>query len=183
MKFILKLFTTLLFISLIGLHAAEPNPRDSKKIDLGEGVMLEVVYLPPGEFMMGSSPEEKKWATGIEGGAQPGTNRESFEGEEPRLTRVKHGCWMGRTEVSVGQFKRFALESKYVTDAEKPEGKTQCFDMEWDGYRRKGTLVQPWKPMPGKSWRDPNWGFPNRDVFPMVSVSYNDMNAFCRWLT
>ena len=84
MKYTFTLITTILFISLIGLHAAEPNPRESKKIDLGEGVMLEVVYLPPGEFMMGSSPEEKKWATGIEGGAQPGTNRESFEGEEPR---------------------------------------------------------------------------------------------------
>ena len=56
MKFTLKLFTALLFISLVGLHAAEPNPRESKKIDLGEGVTLEVVYLPPGEFMMGSSP-------------------------------------------------------------------------------------------------------------------------------
>ena len=183
MKYTFTLFTTLLFISLIGLHAAEPNPRESKKIDLGEDVMLEVVYLPPGEFMMGSSPDEKKWATGIEGGAQPGTNRESFEGEEPRLTRVKHGCWMGRTEVSVGQFKRFALESKYVTDAEKSDGKTQCFDPEWDGYHLAGTVVHPWKPMPGKSWRDPNWGFPNRDVFPVVCVSYNDMNAFCKWLT
>ena len=177
------ILTALLLAPLTGLHAAEPKTGDSKRLDLGDGVTLEALYLPPGEFMMGSSPEEKKWATGIEGGAQPGTNRESFEGEEPRLTRVKHGCWMGRTEVSVGQFKRFALESKYVTDAEKPEGKTQCFDMEWDGYRRKGTLVQPWKPMPGKSWRDPNWGFPNRDVFPVVCVSYNDMNAFCKWLT
>jgi len=183
MKYTLTLITTILFISLIGLHAAEPNPRESKRIDLGEAVTLEVLYLPPGEFMMGSSPDEKKWATGIEGGAQPGTNRESFEGEAARLTRVKHGCWMGRTEVSVGQFKRFALESKYVTDAEKPDGKTQCFDMEWDGYHLAGTVVHPWKPMPVKSWRDPNWGFPNRDVFPVVCVSYNDMNAFCKWLT
>ena len=37
--------------------------------------------------------------------------------------------------------------------------------------------------MAGKSWRDPNWGFPNLDVYPVVSVSYNDMRAFCHWLT
>jgi hypothetical protein len=43
-------------------------------------VPLEVVFIPPGEFMMGSTLEEKVWATGIEGGAQPGTTRESFEG-------------------------------------------------------------------------------------------------------
>jgi formylglycine-generating enzyme required for sulfatase activity len=54
MKYTLTLFTTLLFFPLVGLHATEP-----KRIDLGEGVTLEVVYLPPGEFMMGSSPEER----------------------------------------------------------------------------------------------------------------------------
>jgi formylglycine-generating enzyme required for sulfatase activity len=179
----LTLITALLLAPLTGLHAAEPKTGESKRIDLGDGVALEVVYLPPGEFMMGSTPEEKKWATGIEGGAQPGTERESYEGEKPRLTRVKHGFWMGRTEVSVGQFRRFALESKYVTDAEKPDGKTQVFDPEWDGYHLTTNVVHPWKSMPGKSWRDPNWGFPNREVFPVVCVSYNDMNAFCQWLT
>jgi len=61
-------------------------------------VALELVYIPPGEFMMGSTPAEKKWATSEEGGALPGTDRESFEGE-PRLTRVKDGFWMGRREI------------------------------------------------------------------------------------
>ena len=82
---------------------------------------LEVVYIPPGEFMMGSTPEEKAWATGIEGGATPGTSREKPEGE-PRVTCVKNGFWMGRTEVSVGQFRRFVEETGYVSDAEKPGG-------------------------------------------------------------
>jgi hypothetical protein len=75
--------TTLLIAPLAALHSAEPKTGDSNRIDLGDGVTLEVVYLPPGEFMMGSTPEEKQWATGIEGGAQPGTTRESFEGEQP----------------------------------------------------------------------------------------------------
>src|SRR4051794_15263735 len=82
---------SLLLAPLAAIHADEPKAGESKRIDLGNGVTLEVVYLPPGEFMMGSTPEEKKWATGIEGGAQPGTERESYEGEKPRLTRVRHG--------------------------------------------------------------------------------------------
>jgi formylglycine-generating enzyme required for sulfatase activity len=90
---------------------------------------------------------------------------------------------MGRTEVSVGQFRRFVEESGYVTDAEMPGGETQVFDLEWDGYYRTAQVVHPWKSMKGKSWRDPNWGFPNRDDFPVVCVSYNDMKAFCQWLT
>ncbi|MHB1081235.1 MAG: SUMF1/EgtB/PvdO family nonheme iron enzyme [Prosthecobacter sp.] len=131
-----------LCLSLGVFHAAEPAKGEAKRADLGGGVTLEVIFIPPGQFMMGSTPEEKKWATGIEGGAQPGTARESFEGEQPRLMRVKNGFWMGRTEVSVGQFRRFVEESGYVTDAEKPGGETQVFDPEWNGYRLT-TVVLP----------------------------------------
>ena len=115
-------------------HAApadEPGKGATTLVDLGHDVTLEVVYIPAGEFRMGSTAAEKAWATGIEGGATPGTERESYEGKEPRLMRVKDGFWMGRTEVSVGQFRRFAEESGYVTDAEKPGGHTQVFDPEW----------------------------------------------------
>ena len=123
---------------------------------------------------MGSTLEEKAWATGIEGGAAPGTNRESFEGEAPRLMRIKDGFAIGRTEVTMAQFRRFVEESGYVSDAEKPGGRTQCFDREWQGYRFGSTLVQPWKEMEGKSWRDPNFPHPLREDFPVVCVSWND---------
>lgn len=169
-----------------GLHACadeSPVTGDARRLDLGDGVVLEVVFIPPGEFLMGSTAKEKAWATGTEGGAAPGTTRESFEGERPRPTRVPEAFWMGRTEVTVGQFRRFTEETGFVTDAEKPDGETQVFDPEWDGYRLTTTTVQPWKSMRGKSWRDPNWSFPNRDEFPVVCVSYDDMRAFCRWLT
>ena len=163
-------------------RADEPAPRVSKKVELGEGLALEVVSLPPGEFMLGSTKEEKAWATGIEGGATPGTDRESYEGDA-RPARIAHGFWMGRTEVSVGQFRQFVSESGYVTDAEKPGGETQVFDPEWDGYHLTTTITHPWKSVAGKSWRDPNWQFPQKDDFPVVCVSWNDARAFSHWLT
>ena len=164
-------------------RCAEPKQGAVTKADLGGGVALETVYIPPGQFLMGSSPEEKLWATGIEGGATPNTERESYEGEKPRLTRVPHGFWMGRTEVTVGQFRKFAEEAKYVSDAEKPGGHTQCFDPKWTAYNLTTQVVHPWEPMAGKSWRDPNFAFPLREDFPVVCVSWNDGRAFGQWLT
>ena len=95
----------------------EPKQGDAKQLDLGNDVILEVVYIPPGKFMMGSTAKEKEWATGIEGGAQAGTVREQYEGD-PRSMKVSKGFWMGRTEVTMGQFRRFVDATGYVTDAE-----------------------------------------------------------------
>ena len=179
---------TLLLITMIGGPSADvargeqPAKDTAKQVDLGRDVTLELVYIPPGKFMMGSTPEERAWATGIEGGAQPGTARETYEGEA-RPIEVKDGLWMGRTEVTVGQFRCFVEETAYVTNAERPGGKTQCFDHQWKGYQLAVEVVHPWKPMADKSWRDPNFEIPQLDSYPVVCVSYNDMKAFCKWLT
>jgi len=163
-------------------RADERAKGATKLSELGGEVALELVYIPPGKFMMGSTPAEKRWATGEEGGALPGTDRESFEGE-PRLMRVKDGFWMGRTEVTVGQFRRFTDVTGFVTDAEKQNGATQCFDRNWIPVGEGWDPPYPWMSAENKSWRDPNHGIRQQENHPVVCVSYNDMKAFCKWLT
>ena len=168
------------------VHAGEPSQGDSRILDLGSGVKLEVVYIPPGTFQMGSTAEEKEWAVGQEGGAKFSSGngaREAFEGE-PRTMQVKNGFWMGRTEITVGQFRAFVNATGYVTDAEKPGGETMCFDHNWvPNFTHGGKAPHPWVSMSDKSWRDPNHGIKQLENHPVVCVSYNDMKAFCVWLT
>jgi formylglycine-generating enzyme len=168
------------------IHAADPAQGDMKQIALGEEVAIELVYLPPGNFMMGSTAAEKEWAVGQDGGAlfsSGGGVREGYEGE-PRPMRVRDGFWIGRTEVTVGQFRRFAAATSFVSDAEKPGGATMCFDHDWKpNLSNSGNPPHPWVSMNDKSWRDPNHGVEQQDNFPVVCLSYNDMQAFCVWLT
>jgi len=182
-SFLALITITILVLNSDSAFTQQTQEGKTHQAVLGDGVKLELVFIPPGKFMMGSTAEEKMWATGIEGGAQAGTVRESYEGDKPRPMAVKHGFYMGRTEVTVGQFKRFVEASGYVTDAEKPGGMTQCFNPAWTNYNLTTQVTHPWEPMPGKSWRDPNFQFPLQDDFPVVCVSWADGRAFCQWLT
>lgn len=165
---------------------ANPTPGDARPLSLGGGVELEIVYLPPGEFRMGSTAEEKLWAVGPDGGAafsSGGGTREAYEGES-RPMQIQQGFWMGRTAVTVAQFRRFADQTGYVTDAERPGGKAMVFDPDWEpNFTHSGSPPHPWVQRDDKSWRNPHHGIAEQPDFPVVCISYNDMLAFCRWLT
>ncbi|OHE78963.1 MAG: hypothetical protein A2107_04835, partial [Verrucomicrobia bacterium GWF2_62_7] len=131
-------------------------------------VGMEMPYIPPGEFLMGSTPEERAWAN-ANGCEAANTAR---EGEAPRKTAVKQGFWLGKTEVTVGQWKLFVAATGYVTDGEK-KGHSD--------YSPKGA-GQKWGPVDGASWKDPNFGFKLKDNHAVSCISWNDAVAFCAWL-
>ena len=193
----MKVFRFSLALALIVILLAVSRPANAapveklakgatKQADLGPGVTLELVYIPPGEFKMGSTEAEKKWAIGQEGGAQfssGGGTRESYEGKV-RTMRVEEGFWMGRAVSTIKPGFFYPLFTGFVTDAEKPGGKTQCFNTDWVPQNSNvGQPPHPWIAMEDKSWRGPNHGIIQRDDHPVVCVSYNDMKSFCVWLT
>jgi formylglycine-generating enzyme required for sulfatase activity len=119
-----------------------------------------MVPIPAGSFTMGSP----QWEEG----------REDDEG--PQRTVAVSAFHLGRTEVTVGQFRAFVAATNHQTDAERDIGEAGCWGQNDDilgagAYRAN------------RNWRRPP-AFPYRqaDDEPVVCVSWNDAQAYVQWL-
>lgn len=88
--------------------------------------------------------------------------------ERPPHTVYLDGYWIGKTEVTVKQFGLFVEDESYVTDAEK---------------RGEATIRTGGKPeiKKGITWKNP--GFKQDDNHPVVCVSWDDVQSYCKWLS
>ena len=81
--------------------AEVPSNNEDYVEDLGAGVTLEMVWIPPGEFMMGSKLSASEVARKYGGEAK------YFEGEVPRhKVTITGGFWLGKYEVTNAQYRR-----------------------------------------------------------------------------
>ncbi|HET6632683.1 MAG TPA: SUMF1/EgtB/PvdO family nonheme iron enzyme [Rhodanobacteraceae bacterium] len=115
-----------------------------------------MVVVPTGEFMMGSRD-------GVPG-------HRANEAPQHQVT-IAFGFAIGRTEVTVGQFREFVNATKYVTDA-KRLGSASVYD------ERTGRMHN----VDGVDWSDDYAGHEADDKDPVVNVSWNDARAYVRWL-
>lgn len=117
-----------------------------------------MVVLPAGTFMMGPVEGEHDWA------ATRGP-RMWLEDEIPRHeVHIPRSFSIGRYEVTRGQYRAFVEATGHVTD--------NCY--ETDGVRRG-------QPDPSKDWRNP--GFDQEEDHPVVCISWDDAQAYVRWLS
>ena len=85
--------------------------------------------------------------------------------EKPsRPVTISKAFYLGETEVTRAQFTAFVEDEDYQA--------TGCHT--WDGTK--------WVEQPGKSWRDPGYAQKN-DNHPVVCVSFEDAQAYARWLS
>jgi len=119
-----------------------------------------MVVISAGEFTMGSPASE--------------AGRDADEGPQRRVA-IAGPFALGRNEVTVAQFRRFADKTGYKTDAERNTHAQGCF-----GFNFADTSATKVDWQPGKSWRDP--GFEQADSHPVVCVSWNDARAYAQWL-
>ncbi|MBF0153815.1 MAG: SUMF1/EgtB/PvdO family nonheme iron enzyme [Magnetococcales bacterium] len=126
---------------------------------------LELVWIPPGTFMMGQSDDEKELLTKAFGEKR---YADWFAQELPRHRVELDGFWMGRVPVTRSQWQQFAEESLHLTRAEK-----MGFAV---GMGNKG-----WGKQENINWLHP--GFKQDDSHPAVCLSWFDAQAFVAWLS
>jgi sulfatase modifying factor 1 len=116
---------------------------------LGMGLLL----IPRGKFLMGSPKGEE----------------DRLDEEIQHEVEITRPFYMGKHEVTVGQFKAFVKDAKFQTEAEKDGKGGRAFDGK--------EFVQK----PEFTWK--NLHFTQTDYDPVVVVSWNDAVAFCEWLS
>ena len=142
-------------------------------VEWENSIGMKFLLIPPGEFDMGSSRDGIEQALRVAKSLQsPDSYLAVLRSEAPQHhVRITQPFYLGKHEVTVGQFRRFVDTTKYQTDAEK-SGKGGCaIDTLTGGLQQK----------PEFTWRSP--GFLQTDQDPVVQVSWNDALAFCRWLS
>ncbi len=131
---------------------------------------MKLVLIPAGEFVMGSglSADELARIAGMDVSA-PNFSASDFFGDEfpQHKVRITHPFYMGATDVTVGQFEKFVEATGYKTDDERGGG-----TYGWTG--------RIWKKSPQYNWRTPS--IPQGPDYPVTCMSWNDAEAFCRWI-
>jgi formylglycine-generating enzyme required for sulfatase activity len=113
---------------------------------------MEFVWVPGGSFMMGSPVGEK--------------DRDDDEGPVHQVQL--DGFWLGKHEVTRGQFGMFVEATGYKTEADKEGGAWGYKGGKWDYHQ-------------GLNWRQA--GFAQDDSHPVVCVSWNDARDMAAWLS
>ena len=138
-----------------------PATPTSQAIELRmwEADGAEMALIPAGEFTMGS---------------------EELGGDErPAHLVYLDDFWIDRYEVTNERFARFVAATGYQTEAEG-----QGWGWVWTGADGATDLATGWEQVEGADWRHPRG--PESDVedrmdYPVVLVSWNDADAYCRW--
>jgi formylglycine-generating enzyme required for sulfatase activity/predicted Ser/Thr protein kinase len=126
-----------------------------RPVESTNGIGMKFVLIPPGEFLMGA----------------PDSDLDAWEIDKPQhRVRITKPFYMGRHEVTVAQFRRFVDETDYRIDVERDPSNGLNFNSELELVRSRRY-----------KWRDP--GYSQEDNHPVVFVSWNDAEVFCRWLS
>jgi formylglycine-generating enzyme required for sulfatase activity/serine/threonine protein kinase len=140
------------------LSPPAPMPRHGggDHLIITSSIGMKLVLIPAGKFLMGS----------------PDSDKNVWDNEKPQhQVMITQPFYLGATEVTVGQFRRFVEQTGYRTQAETDGTGGTCWNEAIRGFEQD----------PKYTWRNP--GFAQTDDHPVGNVTWNDAIAFCDWLS
>ncbi|MFT6982360.1 MAG: sulfatase activating formylglycine-generating enzyme, partial [Crocinitomicaceae bacterium] len=114
--------------------------------------------------------KQSEWIL-VKGGVGQIGDESGRENERPAVDVEVKSFYMSATEVTNDQFSDFVAVTGYVTDAEKSDFGT--------------VFTKTWEVVKGADWKHPSG--PDSEIgklgnHPVVQVSYNDAQAYCKWM-
>lgn len=113
----------------------------------------EMVFVPGGSFLMGNN----------------GNEGECGSSETPQRSVDLPGYWIGKYEVTRGEYQKFLDAGGYSNAAYWSS----------EGWSWKGSRSEPARWAPTQTWRAPS--FTQTTDHPALVVTYHEAEAFCKW--
>jgi formylglycine-generating enzyme required for sulfatase activity len=145
----------------ITLAAGEDKTIDIQLKKPGKAITnslgMKFVFIDPGTFLMGSAAKDNS----------------GYQDETQQRVTLSNGFYLQTTEVTVAQFRQFVTATGHKTEAETTGG---CWINTAGGWKKKKE----------SSWKNPDAreaaAFRQQDKLPVACVSWNDAQAFIKWL-
>lgn len=162
---------------LVASAGASP-PRAPARI-WRNSIGMTFVRIPAGSFFMGSSESNEALEKSYPLMEQ--RRLVDLDDEAPvHAVRISHAFYLGQTEVTVGQFRRFIEASGYRSESEADGTGGYGYNPDYDPDKTvRGDAFE------GRdrrySWRDP--GFSQSELHPVVNITWHDAHALAAWLS
>jgi formylglycine-generating enzyme required for sulfatase activity len=143
-------------VVLTGRPGSAQEPGEPTLKTITNSIGMKLTLIPAGEFRMGS----------------PDGDDQALADEKPQHpVQITQPFYLGVTEVTRGQFRRFVHEVGYQTEAEKDGKGAYGWNEQTKQFEQNARYT----------WQNP--GFEQTDEHPVVNVSWNDAVAFAEWLS
>lgn len=160
---------TILIVGLAALLLVAAVPGDRRQFPHAKDCPHDPkqLYIPAGEFWMGSTREEREHAYRLDKGV---TRAYGWYEKETRRRTQTGGFCIDRYPVTNTEYKTFIDETGYPEPFISPEA-----------YQRQGFLVHPYEKVKEFLWKKGSFP-PGRKDHPVVLVSLDDARSYCAWI-